>query len=113
MSQDFMLWKHQVYVALSQLCALDFPRGVHGAEANDAGFRAVMQCLYNESHFTEFLACQAWRQAGLNETIGEALQTLQHCLNAYDEPETDAAILADPAWWVILGQASRVLKLLS
>lgn len=108
-----MLWKHQIYTAVNQLCTFDFPRNVYGPEADDAGFRAAMHGLYIESHFTEFLACQAWRQAGITEDTAEALNTLQHCLNAYDEPETDAAILADPAWWAILGQASRVVKLLS
>ena len=113
MSRDFMLWKHQIRLALSRLCALDFPRGSHGAEANDAGFRAAIRQLYIESHFTEFLACEAWRQAGLEEPVGKALYTFQQCLNAYDEPETDAAIVADPAWWAILGQASQLVKLLS
>lgn len=112
MSQDFSLWKHQLRLAISQLCSLDFPRGVSQADATDAGFRAVMQELYSGSHFTEFLACEAWRQAGLDNAAGEALRTLQQSLNAYDEPATDAAIVADPAWWGILGHASLVVKLL-
>lgn len=71
-----------------------------------------MRELYVESHFTEFLSCEAWRQAGVDKATGEALFALQQLLNAYDEPETDAAILADPAWWAIMGQASRLATLL-
>jgi hypothetical protein len=112
MSQDFALWKRQIRVALDRLCALDFPRGVPQAQATDAGFRAVMHGLYMESHFAEFMACQAWRQAGLPPATGEALHTLQRHLDAYDEPATDAAILADPAWWAVLGQAALVVDLL-
>jgi hypothetical protein len=113
MSQDFVLWKRQIRAALRQLCALDFPRGVSAAQATDAGFRAVMESLYQESGFTEFMACQAWRQAGLPKATGEAMQALQRQLDAYDEPETDVAIVADPAWWAILGQAIVVIELLS
>jgi hypothetical protein len=113
MSQNFLLWKHQVHVALVKLCALDFPRGVPAAEATDAGFRAAMQELYIESHFSEFLAGDAWRQAGLSQATGAALHTLQRQLDAYDEPSTDAAIVADPAWWAVLGQALLVIELLS
>ncbi|WP_460547216.1 hypothetical protein [Hymenobacter daeguensis] len=113
MTWDFRLWKHQVRLALGKLCALDFPRGACGAEANDAGFRAAIRELYVESHFTEFLACEAWRQAGLDETTGRALFALQHQLNAYDEPDTDAAIVADPAWWAILDLALPLVKRLS
>ena len=111
-SQDFIRWKHQLRRALRQLCALDFPRDVPAGQATDAGFRAVMAGLYQESRFTEFMACQGWRQAGLANATGNALRTLQQQLDAYDEPETDAAIVADPAWWVILGQAMLVADLL-
>jgi len=112
MSQDFQLWKHQVRHALRSLCTLDFHRAA-GEKGADAGFRSAMQALYVESHFTEFLACEAWRQAGLNEAAGQALQVLQHQLDAYDEPATDAAIVMDPSWWAIVGQAALVVTLLS
>jgi hypothetical protein len=112
MSQDFMLWKHQVRQALSRLCSLDFHRTA-GATASDAGFRAALQGLYMDGHFTEFLACEAWRQAGVDEAGGHALQVLQRQLDAYDEPATDAAIMLDPEWWAIAGQAARVVTLMA
>jgi hypothetical protein len=112
MRQDFTLWKHQIRMALRRLGALDFPRGVPSQQATDAGFRTAMWGLYNESHFSEFLACQAWRQAGLSPATGAALLSLQQQLDAYDEPDTDVAIVADPAWWVVLGQILRVVDLL-
>jgi hypothetical protein len=113
MSQDFTLWKSQIRLALGRLCALDFPRGVPAQEATNAGFHAVMQGLYGECHFTEFLSYQAWRQAGVDEPTGQVLQALQEDLDCYDEPDTDAAIVADPAWWAIVGQASEVVKRLN
>ena len=112
MSQDFRLWKHEVRRALRGLCALDFHRAPGGNDS-DAGFRSAMQTLYGESHFTEFLACDAWRQAGLSEATGRALQQLQQQLNAYDEPATDAAIVTDPGWWAIVGQAALIVALLA
>ena len=33
-------------------------------------------------------------------------------LDAYDEPDTDASILADPGWHTILAQAKKVMGLL-
>jgi hypothetical protein len=112
MSQNFSLWKYQIRNALNRLCAVDFHQAA-GAQASDAGFRAAMQGLYIESHFTEFLACEAWRQAGLNDDAGKALQVLQHQLDTYDEPATDAAIVMDPGWWAIVGQAALVVTQLS
>jgi hypothetical protein len=112
MSQDFQLWKHQVRQALHELCALDFHRAT-GAMSSDAAFRSAMQALYIGSHFSEFLSCQAWRQAGVNETTSSALHALQRQLDAYDEPATDAAIVLDPNWWAIVGQAALVVTLLA
>jgi trimethylamine:corrinoid methyltransferase-like protein len=112
MSQDFSLWKCQIRTALNRLCALDFHQAV-GAQDSDASFRSAMHELYIESHFTEFLACDAWRQAGVSEATGQALQVLQHQLDAYDEPATDAAIVTDPNWWAIVGQAALVVTLLA
>ncbi|MBF9223016.1 hypothetical protein [Hymenobacter ruricola] len=105
MTQDFTLWKHQVRRAIAGLCAFAPPAG--------PGFHAALQHLYAESHFAEFMAFQGWRQAGLTEEAGRALRTLQAQLDAYDEPDTDVAILADPCWWAILGRAVEAAAVLA
>jgi len=104
MTQDFTLWKHQVRLAIGALCAFAPPTG--------PGFRHALQDLYVEGHFTEFMAFQGWRQAGLSEAAGQALHNLQLQLDAYDEPDTDAAILADPHWWAILGLGLHAVALM-
>ena len=109
--QDFKLWRHQVCQALQGLLTFDARRAASGVSAS-AGFQVVLQVLYVESHFTEFLSYQAWRQAGLDEEAGHALNALRQQLDAYDEPDTDVAILADPMWWHILGQVTLVVALL-
>lgn len=102
MTQDFSLWKYQVRQALAYLCDL----------SSGPGFRAALLGLYVESHFAEFVAYQGWRQAGLDKATSQALQELQRQLDAYDEPDTDAAILADPRWWAIRGHGLQVIALL-
>ena len=111
MSQDFHLWKRQVRRAIASLCTFEVGRGPD--RLTNAGFHTAMHRLYVEGHFTDFLSYQAWRQAGVGETAGRALKELQRELDAYDEPDTDVAILADPTWWAIMGLALQVVDLLA
>jgi hypothetical protein len=104
LTHDFSLWKDQVRQAIDGLYSFAPPVG--------PGFHAALRRLYTECHFAEFIACQGWRRAGLDERSGAALQALQAQLDAYDEPDTDVAIWADPQWWGILGQAMQVAALL-
>lgn len=104
MTQDFNLWKHQVRHAIRGLSAFEPPVG--------RGFGAALHALYIESHFAEFMATQGWRQAGLGEEAAAVLRTLQTQLDAYDEPDTDLAVLSDPRWWAILGVALQAVALL-
>ena len=114
MTQDFTLWKHQIRRAIEGLYAPALCSGARSPamESDDATFHQAMHALYGESHFQEFLSCQAWRQAGLNEATGHALQALQQQLDAYDEPDSDAAIAGDPVWWAIQIQAQTAVALL-
>ena len=114
MTGDFSLWKSQICQAVRGLCDIDFQPSTSWREAiaNGSNFQQALQRLYVDSHFTEFLSWQAWRQAGLSTEAGTELLTLQQLLDAYDEPATDAGILLDPNWWVILSQAKKVIFLL-
>jgi hypothetical protein len=112
---DFNLWKSQVCRAIAGLCEIENRPGGGLREAIDGAsdFHQALNRLYADSHFTEFLSWQAWRQAGLDESVGQELLTLQQLLDAYDEPASDAAVLLDPKWWVIMGQAKTVVALLT
>jgi hypothetical protein len=112
MTQDFTLWRLQVRQAITGLCALDGRPGT--VDRHDCpAFRRALEALYVESHFTEFMACQGWRQAGLSAATGQALYDLQAQLDTYDEPDTDAAIVADPGWWAVRGLAGFAVALLA
>jgi hypothetical protein len=69
--------------------------------------------LYHECRFPAFVALEAWRQAGLDAAAGAELVAFQHRLDAYDEPDTDAELAADPRWHAIQRHAARVQALLA
>lgn len=115
MTQDFTLWKHQVSRAIGRLCDIEFQASgcFVGQERNGAGLREALSSLYVESQFGQFLSFGAWRQAGLDEATGQELDALRRQLDAYDEPDSDAAILADPNWEAIVVRVKKVLLLLN
>lgn len=111
MSEEYALWKHDLRQALHHLCYIDFylGSGHRGTEHYGAGFRAAMNVIYTDCRFEEMFALRAWEQAGLEEEAGRQLQWLKNLIDAFDEPDTDAAILAHPHWHRILQQA-RLLE---
>ena len=110
MTRDFSLWKRTVQQAIVGLYT--FEVSDDPAQPATAGFQTALGRLYGEGLFTEFLSYQAWRQAGLDDVASEALETLRRELDAYDEPDRDEAIMADPTWWAIMGLAMQVVDLL-
>ena len=112
---DFKLWKSQVSQAVAGLCEIELQpdNSWEGIKNGASNFHRALSRLYVDSHFMEFLSWQAWWQAGLNESVGQELLVLQQLLDAYDEPASDAAVLLDPNWWVIIGQAKTVASLLA
>jgi hypothetical protein len=114
MLNEYVLWKCELRRAIVCLQAVDFQATACwlGAGTGGTSFYQAMSHLYGDCKFPDFLALEAWRQAGLSPEAGKELQDFKNQLDAYDEPETDAAILADPLWHAILQAAARVADLL-
>jgi hypothetical protein len=108
MSEEFTLWRSRLKDAIGHLSSI-VPAAKRKADSKHPGFDEAMSRLYIEAEFNDFLSYQAWRQAGLNKHAGKELDLLKQRLDAYDEPETDAEILNDPSWKLIVAQAHRVL----
>jgi hypothetical protein len=112
MSNEYALWKQDLRRAIGGLRELTVQAGA-GGEAAGSSFQQAMNYLYQACQFPAFVALDAWRQAGLDAVAGAELVDFKHRLDAYDEPESDAAILADPHWHDLLRQAVRVQALLA
>ncbi|HEX8326625.1 MAG TPA: hypothetical protein VF629_03715 [Hymenobacter sp.] len=112
MSNEYALWKQDLRRAVGGLCDLLFPVGAGGAGAAEPSFLQALRYLYQECRFPAFVALEAWRQAGLNAAAGAELAAFMHRLDAYDEPDSDDALWADPRWLAIRRHAARVHALL-
>ena len=115
MLNEYALWKQELRRAIGCLREIEFKTSAcwEGAEVSGSTFHRAINHLYQECKFPAFLSLQAWQQAGLDAKAGAELQAFKALLDAYDEPETDAAILADPHWHLILSHATRAEALLT
>ena len=114
MIEDYLLWKVAIRQAICQLA--DFNKQQSNKLADEGEltvFLSIVDCIYVNSRFTNFLAYRAWQQAGLSDAVGNGLIKLQQKLDAYDEPDTDAAIAVDPLWNEIVMLASTVIFLMN
>ena len=107
---NFILWKTQIVQAIEGLNTIGYQFA--GGWYDNANFRAAIQRLYVDANFSEFLSYQAWRQVGVGEALGNKLESLRHQLDLYDEPDSDAAVLADPIWQAIQVHGREVAFLL-
>jgi hypothetical protein len=113
MLNEYTLWKQQLRQAIACLHNIHFLAAPCWQEAEGPIFHLAMNHLYQECKFSAFLTLQAWRQAGLDAGACAELQTFKSMLDAYDEPDTDAAIMADQRWHAILQHATRAVALLA
>ena len=114
MASDYVLWKLDISRAIALLPDIEFQLSCCwvGATSDGGSFREAMSYLYSDYQLANFLTLRAWEKAGLKEAAAAELLTLKVMLDAYDEPDTDASILADPGWHTILAQAKKVMGLL-
>lgn len=110
MSEEYVLWKHDLRHALRHLCRIDacLRRDASETESPGERFRTAMNVLYLECRFEQFFALRAWEQAGLDQEAGQQLQTLKSLIDAFDEPDSDAAIVAHPQWHAIVQQSRQL-----
>ncbi|HEX8506740.1 MAG TPA: hypothetical protein VF630_15355 [Hymenobacter sp.] len=110
MTEEYALWKHELRRALQQLWHINFYLGreQEGVEQHGDEFRDALRAMYTDCRFEQFFALRAWEQAGLSQEAGQQLQVLKNLMDTFDEPDTDAAILAHPQWHRILQQARRL-----
>ena len=114
MASDYVLWKLDISRAIALLPNIEFQLSCCwvGATSDGGSFREAISYLYSDCQLANFLTLRAWEQAGLKEAAAAELLTLKVMLDAYDEPDTDASVLADPGWHTILAQAKKVMSLL-
>ncbi|MBO2009598.1 hypothetical protein [Hymenobacter negativus] len=111
MNGEFFLWQQQVRKALQGLRYVG--RGYLAKPTSPPPtFQEAMLVLYNDSRFSKFIASRAWQQAGLDNRAERELLKLQQQLDAFDEPDVDGELDANPAWQIILLQVKVVTALL-
>lgn len=110
MSNEYALWKQDLRRAIDGFREIQLQSG---GEATGSSFQRALNHLYQDCQFPSFLALNAWQQAGLDAAAGAELVAFKHRLDAYDEPEPDDAMWADPHWHAILHHAVRVQALLT
>lgn len=113
MLNEYTLWKQQLHQAIACLHHINLLSSPCWQQTQESVFQQAMNNLYQKCQFSDFLTLQAWRQAGLDAAADAELRTFKNMLDAYDEPETDAAILADQHWQAILQHATRATALLA
>jgi hypothetical protein len=113
MLNEYTLWKQQLHQAILCLHHINALNSPCWQKTEGPVFQHAMKHLYQECQFSNFLTLQAWRQAGLDTAASAELRTFKYMLDAYDEPETDAAVMADRRWQAILQHATRVAALLA
>ncbi|OGX87160.1 hypothetical protein BEN47_11835 [Hymenobacter lapidarius] len=115
MSKEYTLWKSELREALCRLRHIDFHlgHGDVGPESHGDNFREALGLLYTDGRFEQFFALRARQQAGLSEETEQKLQELKALLDGFDEPDTDAGIMADPQWHRILQKARAMDGLLA
>ncbi|GAB3833364.1 hypothetical protein [Hymenobacter jeollabukensis] len=108
---DLTSWTERVVAAIGDVADLVFQqRAWLGTGPEISSFVETYCTLYDDNAFAAFLAQQAWPQTGLAPAVRQEMILLDQLLRAYQEPGSDAEILADPRWREVAHQAQRVLQ---
>ena len=108
------VYRDNIRGRLTELSDLAIQRKLWLNESNDTGrissFNELMCSLFDDFHFDEFVDTYAVKNRFPGNLVTH-LRSLRDALNQYKEKDTDAAIINDPEWIKITGQAKDVLKL--
>lgn len=110
---EYLRWKKRVYQAIEDVSNLALQHRAWSTIGPEVSSFVEIYCtLYDDCAFAKFLALDAivWQQLGLSAQTRQEMETLRHLMDAYQEPDTHAAILADPEWQAVVKQAQRVLE---
>jgi hypothetical protein len=110
---EYLQWKKRVYQAIEDVSDLAFQHRAWSTLGPEvSSFVETYSTLYDDCSFPKFLALDAtvWQQLGLTVHTRQEMEILRCLMNAYQEPDTHAAILADPKWQAVVKQAQRVLE---
>lgn len=104
-------WTTRIVAAIQDVADMSFQqRAWLGAGPEVSSFVETYCTLYDDNEFDAFLAQSAWEQTGLNEVVRQEMRRLDQLFQAYQEPGSDAEILADPKWQEVAQQAQQVLR---
>ncbi|MBC6608922.1 hypothetical protein H8B13_19025 [Hymenobacter sp. BT188] len=108
--REYTFWKQQIYAALGDIADPTYQHRVWLGTGSEVDSFSETYCrLYDDAFFPKFLT---WEQhMGMSPASLQELQTLDRQIKAYAEPDTEAAILADPEWQAIVRQAQLILHL--
>ncbi len=100
----------QIYAAIRDIADLAFQhRAWLGTGPEVSSFSETYCTLYDDAFFTKFLTWE--RHVDVSPASLQEMETLRRLIDAYGEPDTPAAILADPHWQAIVRQAQLILQL--
>ncbi|SFQ83429.1 hypothetical protein [Hymenobacter arizonensis] len=109
---DFTLWKRKVLDAIQDLADLGYQkRAWLGGGEEVASFVETVAALLDDSFFDQFLDEAPRSQTQLDDDSWAAMDQLRKLIYAYEEAETDDAILKDPKWHEVVKQAREVMSL--
>jgi len=104
-------WTKRVVAAIKDVADTSFQqRAWLGAGPEMSSFVETCCTLYDDNGFDTFLAQPEWAQTGLKNAVRQEMVLLDQLFRAYQEPGSDAEILADPKWQEVVQQAQRVIQ---
>lgn len=104
-------WTNRVVAAIEDVADTAFQqRAWLGAGPEMSSFVETYCTLYDDNNFDTFLTQPEWAQTGLSNAVRQEMVRLDQLFQAYQEPGSDAEILADPKWHEVAQQAQQVLQ---
>lgn len=106
---DYAQWNRKIYNSIRNIADLDFQkRAWLGGGSEVSSYVETIASLLDDSFFDEYLDKVPRSETRLDDDSWAAMDKLRKLVYAYQELETDAAILEDPRWHDIVDQAKLI-----
>ena len=103
----------EIYTSIVEASDTELQKKIWLNENNDTGrmssYIELMCSLFNDMRFSQFIDLDA-RKEGLSDSIITELDKLRYELNNYKEKDTEAEIISDENWQLVVLQAQKVLR---